>query len=67
MAMSGRYDDFDLATIRRYFDLNVKAVVMMCEIVIPFMKSGSHIISMSSRSSFQTLPYLNLYASGRPL
>lgn len=65
IAMIGRYDDFDLETTRRYIDLNVKAVVMMCEIVLPFMKSGSHIINMSSQSSFQPLPFINLYASGK--
>lgn len=65
IAIIGRFDDFDLDTTRTYIDLNVKAVVMMTEVVMPFMKSGSHIINMSSQSSFQPLPFINLYASGK--
>lgn len=65
IAIIGRFDDFDLETTRTYIDLNVKAVVMLTEIVMPYMKSGSHIINMSSQSSFQPLPFINLYASGK--
>lgn len=65
IAIIGRFDDFDLETTRKCIDLNVKSVVMLTEVVMPFMKSGSHIINMSSQSSFQPLPYINLYASGK--
>lgn len=65
IAIIGRFDDFDLATTRTYIDLNVKSVVLLTEVVMPFMDSGSHIINMSSQSSFQPLPFINLYASGK--
>ena len=65
IAIVGRFDDFDLATTRTYIDLNVKSVVLLTEVVMPFMDSGSHIINMSSQSSFQPLRFINLYASGK--
>lgn len=65
MARFGNWDAFDTETIRQYIDLNVKSVVMMTQTVLPFMHTGSRIINMSSQSSFQPLPYVNLYAAGK--
>lgn len=44
-------------------NLNCTTVVSLCTICIPHMKSGDIIINLSSQSSFQPVPYLNLYAS----
>ncbi len=65
MARMGRYDELGAEETKRYIDLNVRAVVMLTQMVLPFMSRGSHIINMSSQSSFQPLPYINLYASGK--
>lgn len=43
--------------------LNCCALVSLCNICIPYMEQGDHIINLSSQSSFQPVPYLNLYAS----
>ncbi|MBR6514101.1 MAG: SDR family NAD(P)-dependent oxidoreductase [Clostridia bacterium] len=47
----------------RMIDLNVKALVSMTNITIPYMKKGSMIIHMGSGSVFNPLPYFNIYAS----
>lgn len=44
-------------------DLNVKALVEVTQKAIPFMAKDSHIVELCSLSSFQPVPYLNVYAS----
>ncbi len=44
-------------------DLNIKALVLMTNITIPYMKKGSMILQMGSASVFNPLPYFNVYAS----
>ncbi|MDD4725314.1 MAG: SDR family NAD(P)-dependent oxidoreductase, partial [Tissierellia bacterium] len=62
----GKFGAFDVISIEEsinMINLNICAVVTMCLICIPFMDMGSHIINVSSQSSFQPLPYFNIYAS----
>ncbi|MDR1800980.1 MAG: SDR family NAD(P)-dependent oxidoreductase [Lachnospiraceae bacterium] len=47
----------------RMIDLNVKALTHICFMCIPYMKAGSSIINMGSLSSFQPVPYINVYGS----
>ncbi len=55
--------DFDIAELEETIALNCKVPVVLINICIPFMAKGSRIINMSSASSFQPVPYINLYAS----
>lgn len=57
------YDDLDLNRSLNMIDVNVKGVVAMGLICIPYMGRGSHIINIASIASFQPLPYLNLYSA----
>ncbi len=57
------YDDLDLNRSLNMIDVNVKGVVAMGLICIPYMGKGSHIINIASIASFQPLPYLNLYSA----
>ena len=61
----GRYDEFSIDDISRTIDLNCKAIALLCHLCIPFMKRGSRILNISSASSFQPTPYLNLYSSSK--
>lgn len=65
VAKMGKYDEFSLKEIENTVMLNCNALVSVSSICIPYMKRGSHIINLSSASSFQPLPYLNLYASSK--
>jgi len=63
MAKMGTYDDFLLDEIEATIMLNCCALVSLSTLCIPYMQKGSRIINLSSASSFQPLPYLNLYAA----
>lgn len=57
------YDDLNLERSLNMIDVNIKGVVAMGLICIPYMRKGSHIINIASLASFQPLPYLNLYSA----
>lgn len=57
------YDDLNLDRSLNMIDVNIKGVVSMGLICIPYMHHGSHIINIASIASFQPLPYLNLYSA----
>ena len=44
-------------------DLNAKAVMVMCQLSIPYMSSGSQIINIASVAAYQPIPYINVYAA----
>lgn len=61
----GASTSFSDDTIGSEIDLNCKAVCLLCNHAIPFMKAGARILNISSASSFQPVPYINLYAAGK--
>ena len=44
-------------------DLNIKAMMLLTNISIPYMSKGSNIIQISSQSAWQPIPYINVYAA----
>lgn len=44
-------------------DLNCKAVAAMCQLTVPYMKSGAQIINIASVAAFQPVPYINVYSA----
>lgn len=52
-----------IETQTRMIDLNVKATVIMCNVVFPYLERGSHIVNLGSGSVFNPLPYFNIYSS----
>lgn len=61
----GTYEDIPLAESLNMIDLNCKALVAMTELTLPYMEKGSKIAQLDSLSSFQPVPYLNVYAAGK--
>ncbi len=59
----GTYADIPLCESLNMIDLNCKAVVQMTELTLPYMSKGSDIVNLDSLSSFQPVPYLNVYAA----
>ena len=59
----GTYEDISLQDSMDMIDLNCKALVAVTQVVIPFMNKGAHIMQLDSLSSFQPVPYLNVYAA----
>jgi len=46
-------------------DLNDKALVSMTYITLPYMKKGDQIYQLGSLSSFQPVPYINVYGASK--
>jgi short-subunit dehydrogenase len=63
LAKMGSYQDFTIEEIKDTININCSALAVLCTLCIPYMGKGSRILNISSASSFQPLPYLNLYAA----
>ncbi len=59
----GHTDVVPMEDVNGMIDLNVKALVNITQITIPYMTAGGHILELDSLSSFQPVPYLNVYAA----
>lgn len=46
-------------------DLNSRALTAMCHISIPYMTKGSRIYNLGSMSSWQPVPYINVYGASK--
>ncbi len=46
-------------------DLNDKALVSMTYLTLPYMKKGGRIYQLGSLSSFQPVPYINVYGASK--
>lgn len=46
-------------------DLDVRALVALTELTLPYMQEGARILEWSSLSAFQPVPYLNIYAASK--
>ncbi len=59
----GSFDNIPLQEDCRMIDLNVKALVAVTRIVLPYMCEGSHILQLDSLSAFQPVPYITTYGA----
>lgn len=59
----GDYSQISDSDVASMIDLNVKALVLMTNAVIPYMERDSRIIELASASAFAALPHLNVYAA----
>lgn len=57
--------DNNLEVINKMLDLNIKALVNLTYLSIPYMDHKSHLINISSLSAFMPLPGLNIYAASK--
>lgn len=61
----GAFDTLSEKTVTDMIDLNVKAVVLITHMTVPFMKRGGRIIQLGSGSCFTPLPHFNIYSSSK--
>ncbi len=61
----GLSEDFPVEDYFDMIDLNDKALVAMTMLSLPYMARGSQIIQLGSLSSFQPVPYVNVYAASK--
>jgi len=58
-----RYTNVPLSESLNMIDLNVKALVAVTELTLPYMPKGSSVIQLDSLSSFQPVPYITVYGA----
>ena len=61
----GTFADMDLDTQLSSIRLNANALTAFCHISIPYMPAGSHILNLASNSSWQPVPYINVYGASK--
>jgi short-subunit dehydrogenase len=59
----GAYNNIPAVDDYRMIDLNCKALVAVTRAVLPYMKSGSHVLQLDSLSAFQPVPYITTYGA----
>ncbi len=65
-AGAGRFapsTDFSTEELSASITTHCTATAAICNICIPYMKAGDHIVNVASQSAFCPLTYINLYAS----
>lgn len=61
----GSFDELPESDVVKMIDLNVKALVLITHMVIPYMERGGRIVELGSGSCFTPLPNFNIYASSK--
>ena len=61
----GAFMDMDMDRQLDIIDLNSRALTAMCYMSVPYMKKGSQIYNMGSMSSWQPVPYINVYGASK--
>ena len=46
-------------------DLNCQAVQAMCQLTVPYMPKGSHIVNFASVAAYQPIPYIDVYGASK--
>lgn len=61
----GPFMERDLDMQLDIIQLNAGALTAMCHISIPYMPQGGKIVNLASNSSWQPVPYINVYGSSK--
>ena len=61
----GEFSEMDLKKQLEIVELNDKALTAVTYLTLPYMKEGSHLINLASNSSWQPVPYMNVYAASK--
>ena len=61
----GAHDQVSESETVRMIDLNVKALVLITHMALPYMEKGGRIIELGSGSCFTPLPNFNVYAASK--
>ena len=61
----GAFMDMDMDRQLDIIDLNSRSLTAMCYMSVPYMAKGSRIYNMGSMSSWQPVPYINVYGASK--
>ena len=59
----GPFAERDMLRQLDMIDLNARALTAMCYLCLPYLTEGSRIYNMGSMSSWQPVPYINVYGA----
>lgn len=59
----GASKDFSTEELSASVNTHCAAIASLCNICLPYMKAGDHIVNVASQAAFSPLPYMNLYAA----
>lgn len=57
--------DTPLAVNLNMVDLNCQALQAMCQMTVPYMPAGSHILNLASQAAYQPIPYIDVYGASK--
>lgn len=61
----GTFTEMDLDKQLAIIDLNASALTAITHISLPYMPEGSHLVNLASNSSWQPVPYINVYGASK--
>ena len=61
----GVFEEMSLEQQLDIIELNDKALTAMCHLSLPYIKKGGQIYNMGSMSSWQPVPYINVYGASK--
>lgn len=61
----GTFMEMDLDRQLDIIEINDKALTAMCYLSVPYMPVGSDIVNLASNSSWQPVPYINVYGASK--
>ncbi len=61
----GTFTEMDMHKQLDIIDLNARSLTAMCYMSLPYMAAGSRIYNLGSMSSWQPVPYINVYGASK--
>ena len=61
----GTFTEMDMDKQLDIIQLNDQALTAVSHISIPYMPAGSHLVNLASNSSWQPVPYINVYGASK--
>lgn len=61
----GTFNQMSMSRQLDIIDLNARALTAMCYLSLEYMENGSEIYNMGSMSSWQPVPYINVYGASK--
>lgn len=61
----GVFEEMDMDRQLDIIDLNARALTGLCWLSLPYMREGARIWNMGSMSSWQPVPYINVYGASK--
>ena len=65
VGLFGTFTEMDMDKQLDIIQLNDQALTAMSHISIPYMPAGSHLVNLASNSSWQPVPYINVYGASK--